>query len=387
MDSMCVRQSPDRLAELCLGLSLVFMITAIGAGIVSSAFAQAQSSVHESPTRRIAPYVQDVTEDSIAIVWWSGGNQSGSVDWGLTSSYGETAPSIPTLSSALTTVVGGVEQTENHPYRHEVRLSSLQADTTYYYRVTQGAGEWMAQFTTEVGPGTGFAFAIALSSSEPSTNWDTGRYSSHPLVGENEPPEPGGQGNAPDIHGRVHGESDSLQYEWLVETLQQASVESPFLFVVNHQPPYSSFVHGAPGERQSGYPIRKLDGLFHHYGVDAVFSGHDESYERSVTSGTEAGGPVGEHEIHYYVLPTIGDPTGLRDPESNPTWQEGFSQYVYPLDSKKFGYVGVNIEALGGGNYRATITPYYLDPLDPTNPDIFYDDVVQITGSLQTPKP
>ncbi len=161
MDSMCVRQSPDRLAELCLGLSLVFMITAIGAGIVSSAFAQVQSSVHESPTRRIAPYVQDVTEDSIAIVWWSGGNQSGSVDWGLTSSYGETAPSIPTLSSALTTVVGGVEQTENHPYRHEVRLSSLQADTTYYYRVTQGAGEWMAQFTTEVGPGTGFAFAIA----------------------------------------------------------------------------------------------------------------------------------------------------------------------------------------------------------------------------------
>jgi hypothetical protein len=219
------------------------------------------------------------------------------------------------------------------------------------------------------------------------TNWDTGLYSSHPLGGENEAPEAGGQGWVPGILGEVSGESDSLQYQWLAKTLEQASAESAFVFVVNHKAPFSSFAHDAPDEQQSGYPISKLDDLFHHHGVDAVFSGHDGSYERSVTTGTEAGGPAGGHEIQYFALPAIEDPSELRDPVANPTWQEGFGQYLCPLDIKNFGYAGVDIEYLGDDQYLATIAPYSLDPSDPANLDVFSGDVVQIPRTSAEPPP
>ncbi len=369
-------------------------------------------------------------------------------------------------------MVGSVEEKDNHPYRHEVRLTGLATDTTYFYRVSQGASEWRSQFDTAVALGTDFTFAVAadseskatvplrnlihrgvlnliatknprflvyaadlvdqgnaqddwdafwsdlvradpatslasqipvypapgnheydalnttlggngspytqpfaedgvaryrayfslppnnhtrgeprderyyamkygpvsilvidtnndsISSADPATNWDSGRFSAHPLVGENEPPEPGGQSWAPDIHGEVAGTPDSLQYGWLTGALEQARKESAFVFVVNHQAPYSSFVHGAPDEQQSGHPICKLDPLFHRYGVDAVFSGHDESYEHSVTTGTRLGGPPDQHEIHYFLVTTIGDPTGLRLPAANPVWQQGFSRFI-----------------------------------------------------------
>ncbi len=140
---------------------------------------------------------------------------------------------------------------------------------------------------------------------------------------------------------------------------------------MNHQAPYSSFVHGAPDEQQSGYPLRKLDGLFQLYEVDAVFSGHDEAYERSVVGN-----------IHYYVLPTIGDPTGLRGPVENPVWQEGFSRFIYPEGNHRHGYVGVAIEHRDGSDYRATITPYYLDPDAPKDASRHYDDVTVVLGSM-----
>jgi hypothetical protein len=219
----------------------------------------------------------------------------------------------------------------------------------------------------------------SITTSDPGTNWDTGRYSAHPLAGENEPPEPGGQSWAPDVHGGVGGVSDSAQYAWLVETLPRARRESAFVFVVNHQAPYSSFVHGEPSEQQSGHPLRKLDSLFHRHGVDAVFSGHDESSERSVTTGTRAGAPG---EIHYFLVTTIGDPTGLRLPASDPWWQEGFSRFLYPLEKRRHGYLAVEIEHLGGADYRATLTPYYYEPSDPANANLFYDDVVVLEGRI-----
>ena len=196
-------------------------------------------------------------------------------------------------------------------------------------------------------------------------DWDTGRYRSHSLVGENEPAEDGGKSWAPDIH------EGSEQYQWLAETLEVAERESAFTLIVNHQAPYSSFVHGKPGEQQSGYPLRKLDGLFQRLGVDAVFSGHDESYERSVVGN-----------FHYYVLPAIGDPTGLRDPVENPVWQEGFSRFIYPEGNRRHGYLGVAIEHRGGAAYRATLTPYYLDPDSPQNANRYYDDVTVLEGSI-----
>ena len=123
--------------------------------------------------------------------------------------------------------------------------------------------------------------------------------------------------------------------------------------------------------------------MFHRFGVDAVFSGHDEAYERSVTTD-------GDHRIHYYCLSTIGDPSGLREPEKSPTWQLGFSQYIYPPGNRGHGFLSVQIEYLsvfqsllaGGNRYRATITPHFYDPSDGENAELFYDDVVELWGSL-----
>ena len=475
---------------------------------------------------RIAPYLQNVSTDSIHIVWWSEAPVSGTLDWGRTRDYGQSQTSFP-LPAPLSTVIAGVENSIQHPYRHEVRLGGLQTNTAYYYRVTQGNASWPAGFRTAAGLEDDFSFVVAadpeskatkpvrskihrallrlvrtknpsfliyagdlvdqgnaqddwdsfwsdlvqatpedslasfvpiyaslgnheydalnatlggndvpyaqpyaeagvakyrayftfpgnnhipgdprheryyrlkygavsiivldsnndsISTDDPSTNWDTGRYRRHPLVGENEPAEAGGQSYAPDIHGGVEGRPDSLQYRWLVETLTQASKDSAFIFVVNHHAPYSSFVHGDPNEHQSSHPIRKLDALFHRFGVDAVFSGHDEAYERSVTID-------GAHKIHYYLISTVGDPTGLRRPKSDPTWQQGFSRYVYPINNREHGFLNVEVEYLGfirsllaGGNdYRVTITPYYFEPDEPGNTELFYDEVVEILGSV-----
>jgi len=203
----------------------------------------------------------------------------------------------------------------------------------------------------------------SISTNQPDTNWDTGRYAEHPLVGEAESPEVGGQGGAPDIH------LGSQQYSWLVGVLRRS--ESSFIFIVNHQAPYSSFVHGDPQDRQSGYPLRKLDALFHQYGVAAVFSGHDESYERSVTMDSDG------RDVHYYVLPTVADSTGLRLPMPNPRWQQGYRRFIYPKELRRHGWLTVRIDHIGDRR-RATIIPHYYNPTDPTNRDLHYNDIVRI---------
>lgn len=76
----------------------------------------------------------------------------------------------------------------------------------------------------------------------------------------------------------------SEQYQWLERELARAQKESVFTFVMFHHSPYSVGVHGDPTERQSGYPVRFLDPLFHKYGVAAVFCGHDHVNQRSHTT-------------------------------------------------------------------------------------------------------
>ena len=88
---------------------------------------------------RIAPYLQNVSTDSIHIVWWSETPTPGMLEWGRTADYGESQTSFP-LPAPLSTVIAGVENSIQHPYRHEVRLGGLQTNTAYCYRVTQGMG-------------------------------------------------------------------------------------------------------------------------------------------------------------------------------------------------------------------------------------------------------
>jgi hypothetical protein len=65
-------------------------------------------------------------------------------------------------------------------------------------------------------------------------------------------------------------------------------------------------------------------------------------------------------------------------------WQIGFSRFLYPIDNRRHGYLGVAIEHVAGSNYRATVTPYYFDPGDPDNAHRFYDDVTVLRGRLRS---
>jgi 3',5'-cyclic AMP phosphodiesterase CpdA len=70
----------------------------------------------------------------------------------------------------------------------------------------------------------------------------------------------------------------SEQYEWLQADLYNIADETGFIIVVLHHPPFSTGPHveDEKGLRQSIVP------LLEQHGVDAVFSGHDHTYERSV---------------------------------------------------------------------------------------------------------
>ena len=58
----------------------------------------------------------------------------------------------------------------------------------------------------------------------------------------------------------------------------------------------------------SGLPLRALSPLFLQYGVDAVFTGHDEMYERSAVPGQErlADGTMRDHVLQVYDVGVAG---------------------------------------------------------------------------------
>lgn len=68
----------------------------------------------------------------------------------------------------------------------------------------------------------------------------------------------------------------SEQYKWLEEDLRRARGASPFKIVILHHPLFNIGQHS---EDEKGLKEALLP-LFTTYGVDAVFSGHDHSYQR-----------------------------------------------------------------------------------------------------------
>ena len=157
----------------------------------------------------------------------------------------------------------------------------------------------------DYGPAS-FIVLDACNNSPNGSNDDTNFY----LLGENDSLG----GSAPDFG------FSSQQYEWLEAQLLESQANSLFTFVIFHHVPYSVGPHGfPPGEdenfdNQSGVPVRTLTPLFMQYGVDAVFSGHDEMWERSEISGMEIKPDSTEegYTIHFYDVGTGGD--GLRGP-------------------------------------------------------------------------
>ena len=206
-------------------------------------------------------------------------------------------------------------------------------------------------------------------------------------------------GNAPDF------DQNSQQYKWLEAQLIESQVKSLYTFIILHYAPYSVGIHGLPpgedvnSDNLSGIPVRLLTTIFMQYGVDAVFSGHDEMWERSEISGVEIkpDGSEKVHTIHFYDVGTGGD--GLREPVNeldNPyqkflvhtdvpeVWENG----ALISGGKHYGHLEVDILPQGNDTWQAILKPIYIFPLldaDGTNYSEYerriYDDQIILTRS------
>ena len=173
----------------------------------------------------------------------------------------------------------------------------------------------------------------------------------------------------------------SEQWTWLQQALADAQKNKAFTFVMFHPAPYSSGIHGRPpgvgdGENfSSGWPQRALTPLFLRYGVDAVFSGHDEMYEHSAVHGEEltVDGSLREHSVHFYTVGIGGD--GLRG--SDPAAQNPNSLFTADRDAaevyddtgvlqdggRHYGHVLVDVGRADEGPWEARIEPVYIFPV------------------------
>ncbi len=105
-----------------------------------------------------------------------------------------------------------------------------------------------------------------------------------------------------------YNDFDQAQQEWLLETLIGYADDSRIqhIFVANHEPPYSS----SPG-RSGSRAMRKLNPLFAHYGVEAVFSGHDHYLEAGVS----------EEGVRYFIMGGGGAPLYENSNEDSPGYK------------------------------------------------------------------
>ncbi|MBN2273545.1 MAG: metallophosphoesterase [Bacteroidales bacterium] len=205
-------------------------------------------------------------------------------------------------------------------------------------------------------------------------------------------------GNAPDFG------PGSRQYIWLEKRLAEAQEKSLFTFVFFHHIPYSSGPHGfPPGEtdstdNQSGQPVRLLTPLFMQYGVDAIISGHDEIWERSVVSGVEIKPDQREesHTLHFYDVGIGGD--GLRGPSEG--WNNPFQKFMVHKDvsevweddvikdgGKHYGHLEVDILPGDTNTWQAILRPVYVFPLFDRNDSAYthyerrvYNDTIVLTS-------
>ena len=170
----------------------------------------------------------------------------------------------------------------------------------------------------------------------------------------------------------------SEQYQWFEAQLADAQKNSRFTFVQFHHTAYGSGPHSVPFGHpnfsgQSGIAMRVIQPLLLRYGVDAVFSGHDEMFERSLVSGTETlpDGATRPHQIHFYDVGVGGD--GLRGPSvgfDNPHRQflahenatEVWNGKELVSGGKHYGHLEVNVSKNAAGVWQAEMTPVHVFP-------------------------
>lgn len=192
----------------------------------------------------------------------------------------------------------------------------------------------------------------------------------------------------------------SEQFRWFQEQLFEAQKTSRFTFVQFHHTMYGSGPHsvpfGNPGfSGQSGIAMRVIEPLLFKYGVDAVFSGHDEMFERSQKTGVEVlpNGQTKKHSIQFFDVGVGGD--GLRGPSidfDNPYRKflahehapEKWNGSQLVSGGKHYGHLEVNVTRNLLGQWQAILTPVYVFPLMNRSGQVVgwerrtYDDTVTI---------
>lgn len=208
---------------------------------------------------------------------------------------------------------------------------------------------------------------IVIDACNGSPDRDPDRDTNHFLLGEGDV----NGGHAPDFN------PGSRQYEWVEGQLAEAAARSPFVFVMLHHAPYSSGPHGVREDTQAGTPVRQLTPLFGKYGVAAVFSGHDEMWERSAVPAQRlrADNSLEDYTIHFYDVGIGGD--GLRGASfsnSNPhlaflvdvhepeVWSPDGTELL--SGGKHYGHLRVEVDRVPGEprRWRATLTPVIAFP-------------------------
>jgi 3',5'-cyclic AMP phosphodiesterase CpdA len=206
----------------------------------------------------------------------------------------------------------------------------------------------------------------------------------------------------------------SDQYLWLEANLKAASEAGQLIFVQYHHIAFSSGEHGVPLNHelsigQVGTPLQVLNPLLEQYGVIAVFSGHDELFERSFVD--EDGDGKG---IMYYDVGVAGD--GMRgekrdwlgnplntlnynpyrkwtaDQSEAEIWNTSGTNPVLVDGGKHYGHLEVNLEKVTEGeNQFANIrfTPVYAFPVLDQNYNLLrverrvYKDEIQLKIPLR----
>lgn len=289
------------------------------------------------------PYIQNLTDSSVVILWGTNSVTNGSVQVGLDSTSYETI-----LENEATIL-------------HQVNVAGLRADTKYFYRVVSddNVGEWKSFTTFKSNPST-FTFLVYgdsqnnfLRHTEIVANFSNHEFDfiahcgdavqrgirndwnveffgplknilsekpvyvsigNHQLISENfytyfEAPNEEHEnyfsfihGNSffifldnrssayPDVKYYPSIKDNSPQYIWLEEELSSnEATQAKWIFVFSHVPSYHNFSLNA-------YPDNTdyLVPLFDKYGVDFNFSGHIHGYERGIRNNvnyiTTAGG-------------------------------------------------------------------------------------------------
>jgi 3',5'-cyclic AMP phosphodiesterase CpdA len=392
-------------------ISIPLAAFSFGLSVLCSCTPGTGPSLPESARITKGPYLQNVTQDGITVMWETSQPTLGSVLYGF---GGEL------VNEAAKEVVARL---------HEIRLTALSPATEYSYRVlADGVSSATYTFTTAMPPGSEFRFAFygdnkdgpinhervanAILASDPNfaihngdlvnTGWVAKQWDRlffgpasrlmhsvtlFPVLGNHEKNAqlyfdyfslPGNErwysfdfGNAhfvvldSDVQELAEG---GQQLRWLEDDL--ATNDADWTFVNFHHPPFSASRDYHSTERLRRKAV--LHPIFERHRVDMVFSGHDHDYERTRPIGTRANG----HAITYVVAGNGGTPMH---------WAATREWTAY--SERVFGFVTVDVDGpravLQAHNDSGTVLDeLVVDKSDGTSYASYLESAVEFDGIL-----